>query len=743
MVKEEVVSGCLEGFVDCLACNFVLGMLADRFLLQLQEEYFKTNNRDVSNLRRQPSEWKAPSSLLPAAEIKSIMHKQVDPSNDGLSIPLDIQRPRSALHAGDFKEEQRKAKENLQDSPRVSRCFDAIQNAPLGTSPTTPWYDPPSSFKTYDTSLRVSPIDRDYATSDRRSWRSRAPSINSYSWSSYVLKAPTTPLIQQSNNTDLDFSPAMRSVSPEKSNRRHTLPPNTPQNLQSSSVSQTSNSSDAAHQSLSYRREGSFSHGHHQRRSLTSMWSLQASSSPQRSGYRRPRRMSFSSEASPPQHAHMVGSYEESILRGWMSTAPSKPLDFTAQIGVLGKGNCKPKCPAHVTVPFPAVFYSWNAGNGRSSVTDDPSPYVGHIDLQHSLSPSEPDEPQPLQIEVSGEYQTNQRCAEHQSISGKPTRKAKKRLRSSPASAPPRGSYRIPEQGQLQIIIKNPNKTAVKLFLVPYDLTGMEPGTKTFVRQRSYSADAVIDSPLASKIQQSQALVPGKPALRYLIHLNLCSTSKGRFYLYQQIRVVFANRVPDNKEQLRNEIQVPQPRFSAYKPNRDSLFGSSSSAGAKLTAEKAYRRRSSGFGFGSDEANNRTTQTFTGGSTFPFNTGTPVPPIPAIPFDPAVSRQRSSKSEESGNGEAMDLDTLRATTGSGLQSPLSEKASNQSSGVQLSSSYKSNSSSNGSDGYNKLIKGDSGYGGVFGSFGRPGTPEPGEGLLARRLKGLGVQRDET
>lgn len=708
----------------------------------LQEEYFKTNNTDVSNLRRQPSECNGPSSLLPAAEIKSITQKQkqVDTLNDELSLPLDIQRPRSALHAGDFKEEQGKAKENLPDSPRPSRCFDAFQKGPLGTSPTTPWYNPPSSFKAFDTSPRVSPPDRDYATPDWRPWRSRAPSLSSYSSSSYVLKAPTTPLVQQSNNTDLDFSPAMRSVSPEKSNRRHTLPPNSIEGRQSSSAGQNANISDAPHHSSSHKREGSFSYGHHQRRSLTSMWSLQASSSPQSPGYRRPRRMSFSFEASPPQHAHMVGSYEESILRGWMSTAPSKPLDFTAQIGVLGKGNCKPKCPAHVTVPFPAVFYSWKAGNGRSSVTDDPSPYVGHIDLQHSLSPSEPAEPPSLQTELNGESQVNQRGAEHHTISGNPTRKPKKKMRTSPASAPPRGSYRIPEQGQLQIIIKNPNKTAVKLFLVPYDLTGMEPGTKTFVRQRSYSADSITDSPLALKSQQSLALVSGKPALRYLIHLNVCSPSKGRFYLYQQIRVVFANRVPDNKEQLRNEIQVPQPKFSAYKPNRDSFISASSSAGAKLTAEKAYRRRSSGFGFGSNEADNRTSQTVSGGSTFPFDTGTTVPPIPAIPFDLAVSRQRSFKSEESSNGEAMDLDTLRPISGSGLQSPLSEKATNQSSGVQLSSSYKSNSSSNSSDGYNKLIRGDSGYGGVFG---RPGTPEPGEGILARRLKGLGVQRDET
>lgn len=721
----------------------MLGTVANGPLAQLQEEYLKTNNGDVPNLRRQPSEWKAPSPLLPAVELKSLARKPDDTLNDGISLPLEIQRPRSALHAGDFTKRQGKAKEVSRDSPQVPRCCDAFQKGLQGTSPTTPWYNPPSSFKGFGMSPSDSPHDRDYAISDRRLWRSRAPSLSSYSSSSYVLKAPTTPLVQQSNNTDLDFSESIRSVSPEKHNRRHTLPPDTLQDMHSSSSGQASTLSQAARHPPSYLRGNPSPYCHRQRRSLTSNWSLQASSSSQTTPSLRPRRTSFSSEASPrQQHAHMVGSYEESILRGWMSTAPSKPLDFTAQVGVLGKGSCKPKCPAHVTIPFPAVFYSWSAGSGRSSMNDDPSPYVGHIDLQHSSSapePQEPEEPPPLQAEVNGDCQTDGKVTEHDTTATKLTPKRyRKRRRTSPASAPPRGSYRIPEQGQLQIIIKNPNKTAVKLFLIPYDLSGMEPGTKTFVRQRSYSDDPVIDSPLASKSQSNPAFIAGKPTLRYLIHLNICSPSKGRFYLYQQIRVVFANRVPDNKEQLRNEIQVPQPRFSSYKANRDSLSGASSSAGAKLTAEKAYRRRSSGFGFGSDEADGHATQTFRGGSTFPFDTGPAVPPTPAIPFNLAMSGQGPHKGEEMSNGEAMDLDTSRPTTASDMQSPLTDKTINHWNGVQLSSSYKSNSSSNGSDGYNKLNKGESGYGGVFG---RPGTPEPGEGLLARRLKGLGVQRE--
>jgi hypothetical protein len=41
--------------------------------------------------------------------------------------------------------------------------------------------------------------------------------------------------------------------------------------------------------------------------------------------------------------------------------------------------------------------------------------------------------------------------------------------------------------------IKNPNKTAVKLFLLPYDLTRMEPGTKSSIRQRCFSKEPTDD----------------------------------------------------------------------------------------------------------------------------------------------------------------------------------------------------------------------------------------------------------
>jgi hypothetical protein len=177
-------------------------------------------------------------------------------------------------------------------------------------------------------------------------------------------------------------------------------------------------------------------------------------------------------------------------------------------------------------------------------------------------------------------------------VAGVDARKAAKlKRRSGSPKAPPGGSYRIPAKGQIQIIIKNQNKTAVKLFLVPYDLEDMEPGTKTFIRQRCYSAGGPIVENLPSTSE--------RPTLRYLVHLHICSPAKGRYYLYKSIRVVFANRVPDGKEKLRNEVTFPEPKFTPYKTVRvmHQPVTQPTGPGASLAAEKAFRRRSSGFSF--------------------------------------------------------------------------------------------------------------------------------------------------
>ncbi|ROW02080.1 hypothetical protein VSDG_02440 [Cytospora chrysosperma] len=377
------------------------------------------------------------------------------------------------------------------------------------------------------------------------------------------------------------------------------------------------------------RHEGTYPYQAHQpRRSLTSVPSfpLTGLSHQNQASLRRP---SIGFESSSPLHqTSMVGSYEESILRGRMSTTPSKPLDFLAQIGVLGLGNCKSslRCPTHVTLHFPAVFYSYaSTSHGRSKNDDGPSPYVGQIDLENGLpSPTEASASRrKSRQQTSSEAKRPQRDGDNDmempdldpsaETSDVNVRKsAKQKRRSNSPKAPPGGSYRIPEKGQIQIIIKNQNKTAVKLFLVPYDLAGMEPGTKTFIRQRSYTAGGPI-------IENVPNTGNDKPALRYLAHLHVCCPARGRYYLYKSIRVVFANRVPDGKEKLRNEVTLPEPRFTPYKPIRvmhHFATQQTSGPGASLAAEKAFRRRSSGFSFGQHLP--------------PFDPNEPMPSLPQL-----------------------------------------------------------------------------------------------------------------
>jgi hypothetical protein len=551
--------------------------------------------------------------------------------------PADIERPRSALHTGDFFDKSTSDSISHPQSNTPARSAKPPQDF-LSSSPMTPWYAPAvPSFSHH-------PVE-----SGSQSWtrpiitRSRAPSLGSSLSSSFIFRPPTSPLVHAASNTDLDFpmspSAARQSPSPERVNRRRTLPPDSFHSFQAPPAGSGA-ATNFSRPFMPPRRESSLPYQAHQpRRSLTSISMNHLASSPQTPPLPRSRRPSVSSDHSPIHHASMVGSFEESILRGRMSTAPSKPLDFVAQIGVLGRGDCKPnlRCPAHVSVPFPAVFYNYPSVGNRSFSDDSPSPYVGTIDLEHSLKPIEtkrirrrPSSPAPsvdaLMKDVTAPENT------HIGLAIDRKKQERHRKRSASPKGPSGGCYRVPQQGQLQIVIKNPNKTAVKLYLVPYSLDGMEAGMKTFVRQRSFSAGPIMEKPLTDN---PQAVLPDplqhKSILRYLIHLKFCCPSKGRYYLYDNIRVVFANRVPDGKESLRNEVQVPEPRYSCYRPGRDLSIGS---AGAKLAAEKASRRRSYGFGLRSAGLEAMDGVSFTGiASTLPTNGDEPSTSS-AIPFHP-------------------------------------------------------------------------------------------------------------
>ncbi len=185
--------------------------------------------------------------------------------------------------------------------------------------------------------------------------------------------------------------------------------------------------------------------------------------------------------------------------------------------------------------------------------------------------------------------------------------------------------------------------------------------------QRSFSAGPILEKPLTDK---PQAALPDplqhKSILRYLIHLKFCCPFKGRYYLYDNIRVVFANRVPDGKESLRNEVQLPDPRYSCYRPRRESSMGS---AGAKLAVEKASRRRGSGSGLTSAGLETMDGLTFSGLATsFPVN-GIAQVPSGAIPFHllPRVKIHTQAalsevNEERSQNDAAAEVYTRRFTS---------------------------------------------------------------------------------
>ncbi|KAE9968702.1 hypothetical protein BLS_001058 [Venturia inaequalis] len=547
---------------------------------------FGRKSPDQTGSQKHSPQQSPSTSLLPAAELEGSPIQNLEQELDHHKAGLEIERPRSALHSGDFREEKDDSTD--QDSLTPS----------LAISPVAPWH---SDFPPF---------------MGARSFNNRPPSrsrtVSRSPFSTFTLLPPTSPLVQveASYNSDLELSPTAvprRSGSPQRENRRHTFSPHSFQTFGNSAFNGLSTTSPRPQVSL--RREGTYPYQAHQpRRSVTQTNHLNSFTTPQ-TPLCRPRRTSNASELSPLHHAPMVGSYEESILRGRMSTTPSRPLNFVAQIGVLGKGKCKAslKCPPHVIVPFPAVFYSYGNASGRM-MDNQPSPYVGLIDLENSLPPQQDNEdegrrrrryasPMKKLDELAGTYRTSSPSGSVTHTEALRRKKERLKRRSESPKAPHGGSYRIPQQGQLQIILKNPNKTAVKLFLVPYDLSDMEPGQKTFIRQRSYSAGAIIDMPISARTNLgtdrpeaslSHSEDPrDRPVLRYLVHLNICCPSKGRYYLHNAIRVVFANRVPDGKEKLRNEVQLPDPRYSAYKPQRDAPATTTVSA-----AEKAARRRS-------------------------------------------------------------------------------------------------------------------------------------------------------
>jgi hypothetical protein len=205
-------------------------------------------------------------------------------------------------------------------------------------------------------------------------------------------------------------------------------------------------------------------------------------------------RMSLSS-------SKLLGSYEESLLSGRMPSAPASSVKgFMLDIGACGRGMC----PSHVKLPFEAAFYHFP---GESLA----SPYVGVVNLEQAMQRG---------------------------------------------TAP--GRYRVPASGLVQVIVSNPQKTGVKVFIVRYDFSDMPPESKTFLRQRTYTQVAN-HTPGNSKSPPGGRL---RNVLKYAIHLRFMSSKRGHIYLCKDVRVVFAHRAPDEEERISTVTEGPSPVFT-------------------------------------------------------------------------------------------------------------------------------------------------------------------------------------
>jgi hypothetical protein len=302
-----------------------------------------------------------------------------------------------------------------------------------------------------------------------------------------------------------------------------------------------------------------------------------------------------------------------------MSTLPSKPITFQAEIGVIGIGKCKSKlkCPPHLHLSFPGYFYDLLEDENPTT------PYVGCIDVEGLTGLIfGQDGTSNVGIKDTKKANTAVRSEEKLAVDDEDDDADMDLCEDSAGKMPESqtailqdlseedqfrkkwaGGYRLPMKGQLQIIIKNPSRTAVKVFLVPYDFRDMPPNTKTFLRQKIYSSGA---SPTSSGLGGSRTSrnrmslsgsspmrssplgLSDRERLRDAIHLQFYCNEKKRLYLTKSIRVVYSQRAPDSDEKIRVTCEGPQnPKYIHCENGMSRLLarmGMTNSNSGKITS---------------------------------------------------------------------------------------------------------------------------------------------------------------
>lgn len=191
-------------------------------------------------------------------------------------------------------------------------------------------------------------------------------------------------------------------------------------------------------------------------------------------------------------HMGMAGSFEESLLKGRTSIAPSEAVPFTAKIGVTSKSSDRHFRPLKLN--FGAVYYSMDSHH----LEDVSSPYVGTLDLERHYIQKEEDKVPPWD--------------------------------SFERRFP---GYKIPKCGTLQIVILNKEQTVCHISLFSYDISHLAKDRKVIIRKSTFS------DPLKKHLVSTMQFEA--------VHVR----NKG-FYIFGDVKLIFRNRVVDSVTESMN-----------------------------------------------------------------------------------------------------------------------------------------------------------------------------------------------